>query len=424
MDRSPPSALRGFDSYEVKLGDELRGHRATRGKSLLDVQRDLRIRAAYIDAIENCDPSVIPNKGFVAGYVRAYARYLGLTPDEIFARFCAESGFSSGAPARAGGAPRSAPELNLSRSHFASPVGRAGRAGLGVSMSAIASILVVAGLVGGLGWGGWTLLQEIQRVEFAPGNESPQVAVAPAGIALPTVSITSLSDIPQEQDRSRDAALTALYAPQEQGAPALALRDGPIGDIDPDTVGVFANAAPTERRETPMRLAATAVIREGAAQQDSAAAAAGAPLEGADLAAAAAEIAAAASKAADALPAPKEKTVAVARTGTWLVAADPAWLQVRLADGSTLVQRIFQRGDRFQLPDDLGGARLRAGNAGSVYIEIDGVLHGPLGAPGGVVKRVSLTADEVRARFETVAADPFGPAEQPDLRAEASLTLD
>ena len=66
-------ALRGFDAYEVRLGDELRGHRATLGKSLLDVQRDLRIKASYIDAIENCDASVIPNRGFVPGYVRAYA---------------------------------------------------------------------------------------------------------------------------------------------------------------------------------------------------------------------------------------------------------------------------------------------------------------------------------------------------------------
>ena len=42
--------LKGFDSYELTLGDELRGERASKGKSLLDVQRDLRIRADYIVA--------------------------------------------------------------------------------------------------------------------------------------------------------------------------------------------------------------------------------------------------------------------------------------------------------------------------------------------------------------------------------------
>ena len=35
------------------------------------------------------------NKGFVAGYVRSYARYLGLDADLIYIRFCNESGFSN-----------------------------------------------------------------------------------------------------------------------------------------------------------------------------------------------------------------------------------------------------------------------------------------------------------------------------------------
>ena len=49
------SEPKGFDDYEVRLGDLLRGERATLGKSLMDVQRELRINANYISAIENCD---------------------------------------------------------------------------------------------------------------------------------------------------------------------------------------------------------------------------------------------------------------------------------------------------------------------------------------------------------------------------------
>src|SRR4051794_33508186 len=83
---------KALGTYEYPLGDELRGERATLGKTLLDIQRDLRIKAAYIAAIEDAAPEVFPNPSFIAGYVRSYARYLSLDPDEIFHRFCLESG--------------------------------------------------------------------------------------------------------------------------------------------------------------------------------------------------------------------------------------------------------------------------------------------------------------------------------------------
>jgi hypothetical protein len=71
----------GFDDFEVRLGDIIRGERATMGKSLLDVQRELHIRATYIAAIESGDLSAFEAPSFIAGYVRSYARYLGLDPD-------------------------------------------------------------------------------------------------------------------------------------------------------------------------------------------------------------------------------------------------------------------------------------------------------------------------------------------------------
>ena len=86
---------KGFDDFELKLGDTLRGERATLGKSLVEVQNELKIKAAYISAIENCDPLAFDTPGFVAGYVRSYARYLNLDPDEVFAKFCSESGFAT-----------------------------------------------------------------------------------------------------------------------------------------------------------------------------------------------------------------------------------------------------------------------------------------------------------------------------------------
>ena len=56
---------KGFDDFELRLGDVLRGERATMGKSLLDVQRELKIKANYIAAIENADPTAFESQGFI-----------------------------------------------------------------------------------------------------------------------------------------------------------------------------------------------------------------------------------------------------------------------------------------------------------------------------------------------------------------------
>ena len=55
--------LKSFDDYEMRLGDIMRGERATLGKSLLDVQRELRIKAPYIAAIEDANPSAFDTPG-------------------------------------------------------------------------------------------------------------------------------------------------------------------------------------------------------------------------------------------------------------------------------------------------------------------------------------------------------------------------
>ena len=62
---------------------------------MLDVQRELKIKSSYIAATESTDPTAFETPGFVPGYVRSYARYLRLDPDEVFGKFCEETGFST-----------------------------------------------------------------------------------------------------------------------------------------------------------------------------------------------------------------------------------------------------------------------------------------------------------------------------------------
>jgi cytoskeletal protein RodZ len=72
----------------------MRGERATLGKSITDVRLELRLSKKYILAIESGDVSAFQCLKFVPAYVRSYAHYLGLNPDQAFATFCVETGFS------------------------------------------------------------------------------------------------------------------------------------------------------------------------------------------------------------------------------------------------------------------------------------------------------------------------------------------
>lgn len=77
---------------ENSIGSLLIGARATAGKhDLKAVERDLRIKARYLQAIEALDVAALPKEAYLAGYVRSYARYLKdylpLTPEEAFNKF-------------------------------------------------------------------------------------------------------------------------------------------------------------------------------------------------------------------------------------------------------------------------------------------------------------------------------------------------
>ena len=93
--------------------------------------------------------------------------------------------------------------------------------------------------MGGLGYGGYAVLQNIQRVGLAPLPEAPDViAVAPE---IPALGAGEPADAPPSaSDYFGNGALAAVYAPEERGAPLY--RDGPISAIDPKEYGVYAGA--------------------------------------------------------------------------------------------------------------------------------------------------------------------------------------
>ncbi|MDT8345443.1 MAG: helix-turn-helix domain-containing protein, partial [Thermohalobaculum sp.] len=245
-------ALRGFDDYELTLGDEMRGERACLGKTLAEAERDLCIKAELIAAIENADADAFPNRSVVPGYVRAYARYLGMNPDACYERFCHQSGFRSplvtfgmvpGAAAAQRGAETVAPVgavgAGLMQSRFVSTP-RARRIGAPVSLGGMFSAVALAGLVGGLGYGGYALVQDIQRVGFAPLPEAPAVVADAPVIAAPVLEPGAPAGARPDARAYAGGGVLALSLPATLPEPEIARRDGPISAIDPATSGVFA----------------------------------------------------------------------------------------------------------------------------------------------------------------------------------------
>ncbi len=73
------------------VGAALRAARETLGLAAEDIAQATRVRAAHIAALERFDLEALPSRPFAVGFVRAYARSLGLEPEAVVARFRAEA---------------------------------------------------------------------------------------------------------------------------------------------------------------------------------------------------------------------------------------------------------------------------------------------------------------------------------------------
>jgi cytoskeletal protein RodZ len=368
--RSKPSTTeedkpKGFDDFELRLGDLMRGERATLGKSLLDVQRELKIKATYIAAIENADLSAFETPGFVAGYVRSYARYLGMDPEWAFARFCAEAGYTVSHGLSSAAAPQQFARARV-RSEGSDPLGdpnasfvpRGEAIWSRIEPGAVGSVLVLVALIGGIGYGGWSVLQEVQRVQLAPVDEAPTVmaeidplqGTGTAGPAL--VANRAPVEAPPEGQASAEM-MDRLYRPQALDVPVLTSRDGPIAAIDPQETGVLADAG------------------------------GGNPVDAALAEALGTDV----------------QVVAEAQKGIEVLAVRPSWVRVNAADGTVLFEKILDAGERYQVPTLETAAVFRTGNSGSIYFVVDGVPHGPIAPGAQVVKDIPLEAGSLTQTY-------------------------
>lgn len=356
--------IRGFDDFEIRLGDVMRGERATMGKSLLDVQRELRIKASYIAAIENTDPAAFDTPGFIAGYVRSYARYLNMDPDEAYDAFCRESGFS----VAHGMSEKASVKKNTRASESVATTGVRDpftapntpfvpeREGIfsQIEPRAVGSTLVLLALICGIGYGGWTVLKEVQQVQVAPVEQVPVVLTDLDPLAGATRSGTGPAGGGMSAPSAE--ALDRLYRPQALDVPVLVARDAPISTLDPRSVGTLH--AP-ELPQVQMASVLPARAEE-----------------------------------------PVPQVVEEPAPNLVMVAVRPSWVRVRAADGTVIYEGIMDSGQTYEIPATEEPPTLRAGESGAIYFALNGQHFGPVGDRGVVTSNLPLSTEEISARFQ------------------------
>ena len=69
------------------FGEDLRREREIRGISLKEIADATKISKRFLEALERNDHKTLPAPVFTRGFVREYARYVGLNAEEMVNRY-------------------------------------------------------------------------------------------------------------------------------------------------------------------------------------------------------------------------------------------------------------------------------------------------------------------------------------------------
>jgi hypothetical protein len=80
------------DAGQASVGERLSAARARKGVDIRRAERDTKIRARHLDALERDDPDDLPGAVYTTGFLRTYAAYLGLDADDAVGQWQRERG--------------------------------------------------------------------------------------------------------------------------------------------------------------------------------------------------------------------------------------------------------------------------------------------------------------------------------------------
>jgi len=215
------------------LGEMLRVARERKGVDIYRAERDTKIRAKHLDALEAGDYGDLPGAVYTKGFLRNYAVYLGLDPDEMLGRWRAETAGLRRAEAVTVAPPRplAAPRRGLTLTR-------------GIIVSALLSLLVIAFL-------GYVAMQVMRFSQISEvtvdgplvrqlESDAESTLLAGTATAEATVTITGPSDFHATTDADT-AGTWSLTVPVTKGRNDFAITAADPGtDRSSEPVNVIA----------------------------------------------------------------------------------------------------------------------------------------------------------------------------------------
>ena len=317
------------------VGHDLRAARLRRGDEIAQVSRALKIRKDHLEALENDRLEDLPGKTYAIGFVRSYARHLGLDAGLFVERFKREiSGRAD------------------EQSREPAPIHQDDRR-LPQGWRLIAGVVAIL-----LIWGAWHLLSS--------NNESNQ-PVPPAPVLTPPKPVAK-------------AQPTPVVAPPQAATPSPAADTAPSAGNDVSQQQASAMPPPATGAKTPATQAtALSAAAPTAALASQAAVPAVSPSGTGQVSG---QVYGAVNR--------NPRVVLRARGDTRIT--------VKGADGQYLLNRDLRAGDSYQVPD-MPGITLATSDGGAVEVDLDGVALGRAGASQQVLGRVSLDPQALADRF-------------------------
>jgi cytoskeleton protein RodZ len=369
-----------------RVGDLLRETRQGFGGSLEQIGAALRIRAAYLAAIEDGRYDQLPGPTYALGFVRTYAEHLGLDGAEIVRRYKAESSDHG-------------ETVDLS---FPMPMPERGKPG--------AAILLVALIVAACGYATWYYLSSGERTRPERVAEVPaQLRPPPPPPALPAPEPPQVVEAeptpPEPPLTGAQAALPPAPAPVPGAAAPVPSAPVPSATATiPPTPAPAPSVPATSAASTPARPAAPLVAPGASAPAPAVPSPASPPAQIAVAPSAPPPVPAAEPARAPAVPdvpaaaaapeAPRVYGVTNGPARIVIKASNDSWIQVRERD-NVLSVRTLKQGESYRVPDR-PGLTLRTGNAGGLEISVDGKPVPPIG-PSGKSRNAALDPDRLVA---------------------------